>query len=75
MHDNIVLCKNIWYDILNSDTINKKRISHKAVYEFVCCINKFINNKTNIKKKFILRNNIYSEINIIDNDIKIVIYK
>jgi tRNA(Ile)-lysidine synthetase-like protein len=73
MHDNILLCKNLWYDILNSDSINKKRISHKAVYEFVFCINKFINNKTNSKKKFILRNDVYSEMNIIGKDIKITI--
>ena len=71
MHDNIILCKNIWYDILNSD--NNKKISHKAIYDFVVCINKFINNKTNNKKKFILRNDVYSEMNIIGNDIKIII--
>ena len=71
MHDNITLCKNLWYDILNSESINNKRISHKAVYNFVLCINKILQNKR--KKKYILRNDIYAELEILNNEIKIVI--
>jgi tRNA(Ile)-lysidine synthetase-like protein len=76
MHDNTVLCKNLWYEILNSESINNKRVSHKAVYEYVLCINKFIkNNIINMKKKFILRNDVYVELLLNINTIKIVIIK
>ena len=73
MHDNIILCKSLWYDILNDNLINKKRISHKAVIEFVICINKLVQNNINIKKKFILRNDVYAELEIKNDNIYITI--
>jgi tRNA(Ile)-lysidine synthetase-like protein len=73
IHDNTVLCKNLWYEILNSEPINKRRISHKAVNDFVICINKFIENNTKIKKKFILNNDTYAELKLYEKAIKIII--